>query len=104
MAKAQLIFKAKKIYSDGAIKEMVIWRLPNPSPERPHGLKYRLYYGTANGCCMIRYDNETGKGDHRHIWEKEEPYPFKNIEQLINDFQQDIDDIRSENNEHNRST
>lgn len=104
MAKAQLIFKAKKIYPDGAIKEMVIWQLPDPSPERPHGLKYRLYYGTADGCCIIRYDNETGKGDHRHIWQKEEPYPFENIEQLINDFQQDIDDIRSENNEHNRST
>ena len=104
MAKARLIFKAKKIYPDGAIKEMVIWQLPGTNPERPHGLKYRLYYGTANGRCMVRYDNETGKGDHRHILKKEEHYPFKNVEQLINDFQHDIDKIRRTGHEHNQST
>ncbi|MGH8524670.1 MAG: toxin-antitoxin system TumE family protein, partial [Gammaproteobacteria bacterium] len=28
-------------------------------------LKYRLYCGRG-GRCLVRYDNETGKGDHRH--------------------------------------
>ncbi len=104
MAKARLVFKAKKIYPDGTIKEMVIWQLPGPNLERPHGLKYRLYYGTADGRCMVRYDNETGKSDHRHIQNNEEPYLFESVEQLINDFQQDIDSIRRASHEHDRSS
>ena len=41
---------------------MVLWQLPKPTKDRPHGLKYRLYYGLADGTCVVRYDNETGKG------------------------------------------
>ncbi len=91
MDKATLLYRAKKIYPDGSIKEMVIWRLPQTSAERPNGLKYRLYYGTANGECLVRYDNETGKGDHRYIAGREEPYLFHDVEKLVMDFQQDID-------------
>jgi hypothetical protein len=97
MVKARLLFQAKKIYPDGSIKEMVIWQLPGRSIERPHGLKYRLYFGTASGKCLVRYDNETGKGDHRHFGEQEEPYFFTTVEQLVADFQQDIDRMRADN-------
>jgi hypothetical protein len=97
MAKARLLFQAKKIYPDGSIKEMVIWQLPGRSIERPHGLKYRLYFGTASGTCLVRYDNETGKGDHRHFGKQEEPYFFTTVEQLVADFQQDIDRMRADN-------
>ena len=31
MAKAKLLFQAKKIYPDGSIKEMIIWQLPTQS-------------------------------------------------------------------------
>lgn len=82
------------MYPDGAIKEMVLWRLPSGSVERPHGLKYRLYYGTADGRGLVRYDNEKGKGDHRHFLESEEKYLFKDVETLIADFQRDIEIIR----------
>lgn len=99
MANATLLYQGKKIYPDGAIKEMVIWRLPDRNAERPHGLKYRLYYGMADGTCMVRYDNEAGKGDHRHFLDEEEMYLFKNIESLVNDFQNDIDLIRRKNDE-----
>jgi hypothetical protein len=99
MAKAVLLFKAKKIYPDGAIKEMVIWQLPKSGPERPHGLKYRLYYGTVDGTCVVRYDNETGKGDHRHFYDHEKTYFFQGVEQLIKDFQQDIDLARRQNHD-----
>ncbi len=94
MQKAKLLFRAKKMYPDGAIKEMVLWRLPSGSVERPHGLKYRLYYGTADGRGLVRYDNEKGKGDHRHFLESEEKYLFKDVETLIADFQRDIEIIR----------
>ena len=61
---AVLILSSKFIYADGAIREMVLWKLPRPTPERPHGFKYRLYYGTNDGRSIVRYDNETGKGYH----------------------------------------
>ena len=99
MAKATLIFQAKKIYPDGSIKEMVIWQLPGRSTERPHGLKYRLYYGTADGTCMVRYDNETGKGDHRHFFDREEVYHFRDVERIVVDFQRDIDLARRKGHE-----
>ena len=90
---AILIFKDKFIYGDGAIREMVIWRLPNADSERPHGLKYRLYYGYPDR-CLVRYDNERGKGDHRHWTDKEEQYSFVTVEKLIEDFKNDIAKLR----------
>jgi hypothetical protein len=87
---ALLVFRERFVYADGAIREMVLWRLPDKSPERPHGLKYRLYYGDAQGQCLVRYDNETGKGDHRHSSDRQERYTFVSVEQLVDDFLADI--------------
>ena len=77
---ARLIYREKYIYADGAVRETVLWQLPKKTAHRPHGLKYRLYYGLADGTCVVRYDNETGKGDHRHIEQDEEPYRFTDVE------------------------
>ena len=44
----------------------------------------------VDGICVVRYDNEVGKGDHRHIGGKESSYPFKTQDKLIADFQRDI--------------
>ena len=44
--------------------------------------------------CIIRYDNETGKGDHRHLRNREEPYLFKDVETLVADFLEDIESER----------
>ena len=68
--------------------EMVIWQLPAVTEERPHGLKYRLYCGRG-GDCIVRYDNEAGKGDHRHYGIDEEPYCFESPEKLVEDFRKD---------------
>ncbi len=57
-------------------------------------MKYRLYYGLADGTCIVRYDNETGKGDHRHIRGREEPYQFKDVETLVANFLEDIEKER----------
>ncbi len=94
MPKAELIFRDKFIYVDGAIREMVIWRLPEADAERPHALKYSLFYGFP-GSRLIGYDNELGKGDHRHYGEIEETYQFASVEQLMNDFEADIIRFRS---------
>jgi hypothetical protein len=92
--KARLIYREKFIYEDGAIREMVLWQLPGATAGRLHELKYRLYYGRPDGRCIIRYDNETGKGDHRHFGGREEAYSFKGVEILVADFLNDIDRVR----------
>lgn len=91
---AKLIYHEKYIYADGAIREMVLWQLPDKTAENPHGLKYRLYYGLADGTCIVRYDNEAGKGDHKHMGNREESYRFENVEVLVADFLEDIEKIR----------
>jgi Family of unknown function (DUF6516) len=89
MAKAILIFRDKTQYPDGAILEMTIWQIPMRTAERLHSLKYSLYYG-RDGERIIGYDNETGKGDHRHYRMREEPYDFSGPQQLVADFLADV--------------
>lgn len=92
--KAVLLHRSKISYPDGAIREMVVWQLPQPSADRPHGVKYRFHYGLADGTCLLRYDNETKKGDHKHLGEQEEPYTFVSVNQLFADFFADIAKLR----------
>src|SRR5579859_4828403 len=93
--KAELLFHQRIDYDDGAIVEMVIWRVPLPVPPSAHGLKYSLFYGLP-GLREIGYDNERGKGDHRHFREDESPYRFESIEQLMADFWADIRSLRGQ--------
>ncbi len=79
--------------SDGSIVSVVIWELPEKTEERPHGFKYRLNFSTADGITLVRYDNERGKGDHRHLAEREESYKFIDIETLLDDFWRDVDEL-----------
>jgi Family of unknown function (DUF6516) len=88
---AVLIAKAKEIRDDGSIVEIVIWELPELLTPSTHRYKYRLYYGAA-GLPRVRYDNERGKGDHRHLGDREEDYLFTTLEQLLADFERDIND------------
>ncbi|MDX1253395.1 MAG: hypothetical protein IDH49_14320 [Gammaproteobacteria bacterium] len=85
--KARQLFRHKD-RQDALALEMVLWQLPARSDERPHGLKYRLYCG-RNGECLVRYDNEASKGDHRHYGSREENYRFVSLEQLLSDFRED---------------
>jgi hypothetical protein len=78
------------VLPDGGLVEMKIWRLPQASADRPHGLKYSLYYG-RDGERIVGYDNERGKGDHRHYRGREEAYRFTSVEQLMADFLADVE-------------
>jgi hypothetical protein len=75
--------------ANGMIVQIRIWELPQQTDERPHGLKYSLFYG-RKGECIIGYDNEAGKGDRRHYRDREEPYAFVTMEQLVSDFWSDV--------------
>jgi uncharacterized protein DUF6516 len=91
--KAALIFRLKHELDDGAIVEMVIWRVPHRVAGSAHHFKYRLYYG-RRGRRVVGYDNERSKGDHRHVRGREFPYRFNSPEQLIADFLADVEDVR----------
>lgn len=82
---AQLITRFKDITTDGAILELVIWKVPRPVPPTEHGYKYRAVY-VVNGVRVVGFDNERGKGDHCHRDGVEQPYVFISVEQLIEDF------------------
>lgn len=81
--------------------KMVIWRVPVPVEGSTHSYKYRLFYG-RRGKRIVCYDNERTKGDHRHREGREEPYLFKDVETLIQDFLADVEERRS-NEEANNS-
>jgi hypothetical protein len=87
---ATLLARAKEIRDDGSILEIVIWELGEPLPPCTHRYKYRLYYG-ARGVARVRYDNERGKGDHRHLAHREMPYGFTTVERLLADFRADVE-------------
>lgn len=88
MAGAILIIDSKAVWGRWIVQRKV-WALPQASVERPHSLKYSLFCGDAT-TCLVRYDNEAGKGDHRHYGEREEAYAFTTLEALLEDFQADI--------------
>ncbi|MDP2852217.1 MAG: DUF6516 family protein [Gallionella sp.] len=95
--KARLILDTKTILTDGRIIQRKIWKLPQTTESRPHALKYRLYCGKS-GKTIVRYDNETGKGDHRHAGpeEVESVYVFVSLVQLLIDFDADIEKLSGE--------
>ncbi|MDD5287090.1 MAG: DUF6516 family protein [Desulfuromonadaceae bacterium] len=92
---AILLYRSRFMYADGALREMVLWQVPR-TDHHPSGLKYRLYYGDVEGNCLVRYDNERSKGDHRHGIHGETPYCFRDVEILVADFLADIRRIRGE--------
>jgi hypothetical protein len=97
--KAKLIFREKNLLEDGCIVELVLWELPQKTKDRPHGYKYRLYFGDSEGNCLVRYDNESGKGDHKHLGKKEISYEFVDRNKLIADFYHDVIQCRENKEE-----
>lgn len=94
--KAVQLVSTRIVYAESAFAELVLWRLPEPVRGSAHDYKYRLAY-VVDGVCVLRYDNEAGKGDHRHVGETEHAYAFTTPEQLIADFQRDIERWNDEN-------
>lgn len=93
--KATRAFYDRGEFPDGAIVEMTIWRVPEPVPGSTHAFKYSLFYGFP-GKRLVGYDNEPGKGDHRHVKDREVRYAFSSVEQLVADFLSDVRQVRGE--------
>lgn len=96
--KAIRLISSRITYSESAFAELVLWRLVKPIKGSVHSFKYRLAY-VVDGQCVLRYDNEFGKGDHRHVGGKESKYSFSTPEQLVADFRRDIERWNDENSD-----
>ncbi len=92
---ALLVFHDKQVFPDGAIVEMKIWQVPNPVIGSTHQLKYSLFYGMPDR-RLVGYDNERGKGDHRHVEDRQERYKLTTVERLMADFLADVRSLRGE--------
>ena len=93
--KAQPLFNRRVQVAETEFAELVAWTVPTSVPGSRHPYKYRLAF-VVNGVCVLRYDNEAGKGDHRHWGDMETAYAFTGVNALIADFLNDVTRWRDE--------
>jgi hypothetical protein len=93
--KADLITRFRNISEDGTGIEMVIWLVSESVPPSEHNYKYRLAY-IENGCRVVGFDNERGKGDHKHVGNAEMPYVFATADRLVDDFIEEVERWKQE--------
>jgi hypothetical protein len=86
--KAELLMRERRVLEVGFV-EVIVWGLPEPLSGSTHSFKYRLAY-VVEGECVLRYDNESGKGDHRRMGGMETTYVFMSVDQLLDDFLADV--------------
>ena len=91
--KAELLARKRFELEEELIVETVLWRVPAPVPGSSHSYKYRLAL-IDRGVCVLRYDNEAGKGDHKHVGAVEFGYLFSTVEALEFDFLTDVSAYR----------
>lgn len=89
---ATLILKTRDALAGGLV-EMVVWALPQPVPPSEHAFKCRLVY-VRDGQRLVGYDNERGKGDHKHLGTQDVPYVFQGVEALLADFLRDVEAVK----------
>lgn len=89
--KAKCLHRFKQAYGEGLI-EGVVWEVPKPVPPSEHPYKYRLVY-IVQGQRVLGYDNERGKGDHKHLGAEELPYIFQDVSTLLADFKDDLQGV-----------
>jgi len=94
--KARELFNRRVLVTEQAFAELVLWEVPEPLSGSKHRYKYRLAFVVA-GACVLRYDNEAGKGDHKHVSGKEVKYRFVSADKLVADFFEDVKRWRDEN-------
>lgn len=88
-----MVIERRIIYGDRDFAEVMVWQVPDPVPSSEHGFKYRLVY-IVRGRRVLGFDNERGKGDHRHDGESELPYRFESIDRLLDDFAEAVEQWR----------
>lgn len=87
--RATSLIAERLVLDEESFVELVVWQLPTSQPGSMRRFKYRLAY-VVRGACVVRYDNEAGKGDHRHVGAKQAAYRFRDLETLQVDFWEDV--------------
>lgn len=87
--KARLLFEVHQALDEDRFVEIVIWEVPKPVRGSVHRYKYRLAC-VVDDVCALRYDNEAGKSDHKHLGGREVPYVFTTLDRLVEDFWADV--------------
>lgn len=100
--KATLVARSRLVYAENTFAELVLWKLPSPAHGSTHQFKYRPAY-VVDGVCVVRYDNEAGKGDHRHFGDQESVYAFTTPDALLAAFERDIKRWNHENSDARRT-
>ena len=90
--KTTILINERHQISDNAFIELVVWDVPTEVIGSDHQYKYRLAL-IVDQVCIMRYDNERGKGGHKHIGDKEIDYTFVDIKTLIDDFLKDVEEL-----------
>ncbi len=73
--KAIPLIRRRVVLAPDAFAQICRMAGSEPVPPSEHPFKYRLAY-VVGGECVLRYDNERGKGDHRHHGVEESDYVF----------------------------
>jgi Family of unknown function (DUF6516) len=89
--KAALLLDERHQVADAAFAELRMWRVPTSVRGSSHDFKYALAF-IVREKCVLRYDNEAGKGDHRHLGDIEFAYRFTTVDRLLADFWHDVDE------------
>ena len=92
--KAKLLLRERQSLTETAFIEVVIWHVPKPVSGSGHDYKYSLVL-VVEGACVVRYDNELGKGDHKHVADREVAYRFIDLATLQTDFWNDVETWRA---------
>ena len=92
--KAELLLRERHQLDRKSFVELRVWRVPRSVRASDHEYKYSLAY-VVESECVLRYDNEAGKGDHIHWADEDRPYEFTTPEQLLSDFWSEVDRWRS---------
>lgn len=88
--KAELLLEERQSVDENAFVEIRIWCVPRRVRGSGHYYKYALAF-VVDEICVLRYDDEAGKGDHIHRGGDELAYEFTTPEQLLADFWMDVE-------------
>ena len=91
LATATVLLHERVVLSDRACAEIRLLGVPEPDEGSAHWFKYSLAF-VVDRACVLCYDNERGKGDHRHFPDgTEKDILFVGIDALLDDFWTDVD-------------
>jgi hypothetical protein len=90
---ADLVLNEKTVFEDGSILQVRIWFVPTSVPPTRHRYKYSLFYRRP-GERIVGFDNERGKGDHKHVLGVKTQFRFVSIAQLLTEFRTEVERVR----------